>query len=195
MDEQNNLQPGESIQGLKNIWMVVISVVVTTLMVGGCVYAWQRSILKSTERSLQQQITALQSQIEQLQQKRPTPTPICNKIGEHCYSYSQGVGGEDSCCDGLKCDGSGPDGTTGICIEKGCEGQSCQSGVGGGDNCCEGYRCDGSGPDGTTGKCIKEYFPPPPTQQEREDAKKLPKDQCPCWDGINNICLPQADCM
>jgi len=40
-----------------------------------------------------------------------------------------------------------------------------------------------------------EYFPPQPTQQEREDAKKLPKDQCPCWDSINNICLPQADCI
>lgn len=40
-----------------------------------------------------------------------------------------------------------------------------------------------------------EYFPPQSTQQERKNAKKLPKDQCPCWDGINNVCLPQADCI
>lgn len=39
------------------------------------------------------------------------------------------------------------------------------------------------------------YFPPEPTQQERENAKKLPKDQCPCWDEGNGVCLPQADCI
>lgn len=40
-----------------------------------------------------------------------------------------------------------------------------------------------------------DYFPPAPTQQEREDAAKLPKESCPCWDGANEICLPQADCI
>jgi len=42
---------------------------------------------------------------------------------------------------------------------------------------------------------LETYFPSQPTQQEREDAKKIPKDQCPCWDGVNNICLPQVDCI
>ena len=39
------------------------------------------------------------------------------------------------------------------------------------------------------------YFPPEPTQQERNDAKFLPKDKCSCWDGINNICLPMTSCI
>ncbi len=38
-------------------------------------------------------------------------------------------------------------------------------------------------------------FPPAPTSAEREAAKKLPQDQCGCWDGIHNICLPVADCI
>jgi len=38
MNEQNNLQTNESVQSLKNIWMIVISVVVTALVVGGGIY-------------------------------------------------------------------------------------------------------------------------------------------------------------
>ena len=40
---------------------------------------------------------------------------LCKNINQVCQSYSQGVGGGDSCCSGLGCDGIGPDGTTGIC--------------------------------------------------------------------------------
>lgn len=58
----------ESAQSSKNIWMIVIYVIITALIVGGGVYAWQRSNLKNTEQSLQQQIPVLQSQIDQLQQ-------------------------------------------------------------------------------------------------------------------------------
>ena len=41
----------------------------------------------------------------------------CNggSLGQACNSWSQGVGGGDTCCGGLRCDGSGPDGTTGKC--------------------------------------------------------------------------------
>ena len=40
---------------------------------------------------------------------------LCKNINQACQSYSQGVGGGDNCCSGLKCDQSGPDGTTGVC--------------------------------------------------------------------------------
>lgn len=65
--EQLNEQPIESIQSSKNIWIIVVSIVATALIVGGGVYAWQKSNLKSTEQSLQQQISELQNQISQLQ--------------------------------------------------------------------------------------------------------------------------------
>jgi hypothetical protein len=39
------------------------------------------------------------------------------------------------------------------------------------------------------------YFPPTPTQDERDAAKKLPQDQCGCWYGVENVCHPQADCI
>lgn len=26
------------------------------------------------------------------------------------------------------------------------------------------------------------------------NVKDLPRDKCPCWDGKNNICLPQSSC-
>lgn len=67
--EQPNEQPIESIQSSKNISITVIAVVATALIVGGGVYAWQRSNLKNTEQGLQQQISVLQNQISQLQQQ------------------------------------------------------------------------------------------------------------------------------
>lgn len=39
------------------------------------------------------------------------------------------------------------------------------------------------------------YYPSPPTQAERDAAKKLPIEKCSCWDADKNICLPQADCL
>lgn len=69
--EQPNEQPIESVQSSKNIWITVVAVIVTALIVGGGVYAWQRSNLKNTEQSLEQQISVLQNQIDQLQQTQP----------------------------------------------------------------------------------------------------------------------------
>lgn len=68
MEQQNDPQFNGSVQNSKNTWVTIIAVVVTALIVGGGVYVWQKSNLKSTEQSLQQQITYLQSQIERLQQ-------------------------------------------------------------------------------------------------------------------------------
>jgi len=69
--KQSNEQPTESIQGSKNTWVIVIAVFVTALIVGGGVYVWQRSNLKSTEQNLEQQISVLQNRISQLQQVQP----------------------------------------------------------------------------------------------------------------------------
>ena len=95
MNEQNNQQNNEPVQEPKNknIWMIIVSVVVTALVVGGGIYAWQRSNLKSTEESLQQQIIYLQNQVEQLQgelvQSTGCPPPqihlISTKGGDEQY--------------------------------------------------------------------------------------------------------------
>lgn len=68
MNEENSLQSNEPVQSSKNIWVIVISVIITALIIGGGVYAWQRFNLKSTEQDLQQQIENLQSQLNQFQQ-------------------------------------------------------------------------------------------------------------------------------
>lgn len=79
MNEQNNSQPNESIQQnnpqinksiqiSKNIWTIIISIVITAVIVGGSVYAWQKSNLKDKEQTLQQQITSLESQVSLLKQ-------------------------------------------------------------------------------------------------------------------------------
>ncbi len=45
--------------GKSNIGVIVITIIITTIIVGGGVYAWQKSNLKSVEQSLQQQISDL----------------------------------------------------------------------------------------------------------------------------------------
>ena len=45
--------------GKSNIGIIVITIIITTIIVGGGVYAWQKSNLKSVEQSLQQQISDL----------------------------------------------------------------------------------------------------------------------------------------
>jgi len=67
MDEQNS-QFSESVQNSKNIWVIISSVIITALVIGGGVYVWQRSSLKKTERNTQKQISMLQSQVDQLKQ-------------------------------------------------------------------------------------------------------------------------------
>ena len=68
MNEQNIPQPNEPVQSSRHIWITIIAVIVTAIVIGGGVYAWQRSNLQSMEQSWQQQITDLQSQIDNLQQ-------------------------------------------------------------------------------------------------------------------------------
>jgi len=71
MNEQNIPQPNEPVQSSKHIWIIIIAVVLTAIIVGGGVYAWQKSNLQSTEQSLQQQISELQNQITNLQESTP----------------------------------------------------------------------------------------------------------------------------
>lgn len=82
MNEQNFPQSNESIQGLKNIWIIIGSIVITALIVGGAVYIWHRSNLKSTEQTLQRQITLLESQINQLKQNLDQATIDNQQIEE-----------------------------------------------------------------------------------------------------------------
>lgn len=64
MDEQN----------LKSLRITIIAVVMTAIIIGGGVYAWHRSSLRSTKQSLQQQITDLQNQIANLKKTTQEPT-------------------------------------------------------------------------------------------------------------------------
>ncbi|MBD3231407.1 hypothetical protein GF322_01975 [Candidatus Dependentiae bacterium] len=68
MKEQSFSQSSEPIQSSKNIWITVVAVIVTALIVGGGVYAWQRLNLKNTEQSLQQQISMLENQSKELKE-------------------------------------------------------------------------------------------------------------------------------
>lgn len=92
MNEQNFPQPNESVQGSKNIWIIVIAVVLTALIVGGGVYAWQMSNLKSTEQSLQQQIISLENQIKLLQlsenQDNDVTPPLTNNDSDKTETVS-----------------------------------------------------------------------------------------------------------
>ena len=77
MNEQNIPQANEPVQSSKHIWITVIAVVLTAIIVGGGIYTWQKSNLRSTEQSLQQQITELQNQIPNLQE--PTQPIVTNQ--------------------------------------------------------------------------------------------------------------------
>ena len=66
MDLQNN----EPIQGSQNIWTISISILATTIIVGGCVYAFQKYNQKASEQALLQQISSLQNQINQLKKEQ-----------------------------------------------------------------------------------------------------------------------------
>lgn len=60
---QNNIQQ-PILKRFPTIWAIVISVVLTAVIVGGGVYLWQSSVTKN----IQQQISNLQGQIDELQQ-------------------------------------------------------------------------------------------------------------------------------
>lgn len=89
--EQTNEQPIESVQSSKNIWITAIAIIATALIVGGGVYAWQRSNLKNTKQSLEQQISVLQNQISQLQasQNQQTNQPVVEQNNSPSTSPQQ----------------------------------------------------------------------------------------------------------
>ncbi|MCB9806133.1 hypothetical protein H6775_03160 [Candidatus Nomurabacteria bacterium] len=67
MDNENLPQPNEPVVGSKTIITIVPFILITALVVGGAVYAWQKTSLNKTEQSLQTEITTLQNQIKELQ--------------------------------------------------------------------------------------------------------------------------------
>ncbi|PLX25822.1 hypothetical protein C0580_01260, partial [Candidatus Parcubacteria bacterium] len=62
---EQNEQPIEPAQGQKNIWTIFIIVILTALLVGGGIYAWQKSVIKNVENNLQQTINKLQTNTSQ----------------------------------------------------------------------------------------------------------------------------------
>ena len=62
MKEQSS-QPTNEVKKIKNIWAIILAVVITASIIGGSVYVWQSQRVKE----LQDEINALQSQINQIQ--------------------------------------------------------------------------------------------------------------------------------
>ncbi|MDO8669126.1 MAG: hypothetical protein Q7K65_02440 [Candidatus Buchananbacteria bacterium] len=81
MEEQDPQQFNVIGKGSINIWLaVIISVVVTAVLVGGGVYFWQKTIIDSNSesyKSLQNQITDLQTQLKSTQEE------LLSKIDEN----------------------------------------------------------------------------------------------------------------
>ncbi len=96
MNEQNlntNEIPIEPPQSSKMIWLVIAAVVITAIVVGGGVYAWQKSSLRSTEQSLQQQIFDLQSQIIDLQKSTEATATTTSPISQTWQKYQNSTYG------------------------------------------------------------------------------------------------------
>lgn len=88
MNEQSNPQQNEPIQNSKNIWIVIISVFITALIIGGGVYIWQRSVFKATEQSLQKQIDTLQKQVESSKQGQSASNNSSDQVPESITQIS-----------------------------------------------------------------------------------------------------------
>lgn len=76
MDQLDQQKTNVNIQGSINIWIILVTVVVTAVIAGGITYYWQATTLEAEKQqsnqniqSLQQQISQLQTQISQLEQK------------------------------------------------------------------------------------------------------------------------------
>ena len=67
MNEKNIPQSNYPIQGSRHIWITIVAVIISAIVVGGVVCAWQKLSRQSTEKLLQQQITDLQDQIKNFQ--------------------------------------------------------------------------------------------------------------------------------
>ena len=66
--DKENIQINEPTQSSRNIWLIIIVVVITALIIGSGVYVWQRMNLKTVESNLQNEIIVLEKQIKNLQQ-------------------------------------------------------------------------------------------------------------------------------
>ncbi|OGH68767.1 MAG: hypothetical protein A2754_00155 [Candidatus Magasanikbacteria bacterium RIFCSPHIGHO2_01_FULL_47_8] len=76
-DQQQNDSFKKPAQGLKNILPIIISIAATTLVISGAIFVRQKFVVEamkknwdSKEKNLEQQITALNNQITQMQQKQ-----------------------------------------------------------------------------------------------------------------------------
>ncbi|MBD3244963.1 MAG: hypothetical protein GF335_03145 [Candidatus Moranbacteria bacterium] len=76
MDNKNFPQSNERVVGSRNILTIIVSVVITALIVGGVVYAWQKISPNKTEQSLQREIISLQNQIKELQGSMEQKQPV-----------------------------------------------------------------------------------------------------------------------
>jgi type II secretory pathway pseudopilin PulG len=81
-------QYNEPVKSLQNHWIIVVSIVITALVVGGVVYVLQSSRLKSSEEYLEQQITLLQNQNQQGTQP-PTNQQQAKQAQKIVYNNSQ----------------------------------------------------------------------------------------------------------
>lgn len=92
MKEQSDLRTTNATPNSRMLWLIPVAVLTVSLIVGGGVYTWQRTILKSTEQYFQSKITSLESQINQLQQtdknnKPQPPQDSPNATKENWLSY------------------------------------------------------------------------------------------------------------
>ncbi len=67
MDNKSLPQLNKVVAGSRNILTIALSMLITGLVVGGTVYAWQKSFLNKTKQSLQTKNATLQNQIKELQ--------------------------------------------------------------------------------------------------------------------------------
>ncbi len=86
MDEQINFKLNELIKNSRNVGFIMVSTLVA-LIVGGGVYAWQKSVSKATELSLHQQIAVLQNQVDQLKQSKNVIIQPTNPVADPKASW------------------------------------------------------------------------------------------------------------
>lgn len=97
MNEQNNLQPTEPDQSSKNIWIVlVVSVIITSLIVGGVFYTWQRTEFIRVEQGSQKQIDELSQLNKGDGTGQQKPTQAEQKLQEQRIIFLKGNGLDDS---------------------------------------------------------------------------------------------------
>jgi hypothetical protein len=66
MNEKNLTKPSRASSSSKVIWIIVFSAFITTLVVGGTVYFWHRSVIQSFEQSSETEISNLRNWVKEL---------------------------------------------------------------------------------------------------------------------------------